>query len=71
MRKYYTRPCNFYYGNYAKSLVKNKKALNLAGSPNISFDKIEIRFPGRGGASLTPMKVSQLDNIAAARNNKQ
>jgi len=42
MRKYYTRPCNFYYGNYAKSLVKNKKALNLAGSPNISFDKIEI-----------------------------
>ena len=42
MRKYYTRPCNFYYGNYAKKLIKNKKALPLAGNPNISFDKIEI-----------------------------
>jgi len=42
MRKYYTRPCNFHYGNYAKLLVKNKKALPLAGSSNISFDKLEI-----------------------------
>ena len=42
MRKYYTRPCNFYYGNYAKSLVKFKKALPLAGNSNISFDKLEI-----------------------------
>jgi len=42
MRKYYTRPCNFYYGNYAKKLVKNKKALSLAGNPNICFDKLEI-----------------------------
>jgi len=42
MRKYYTRPCNFYYGNYSKSLVKNKKTLPLAGNSNISFDKLEI-----------------------------
>ena len=42
MRKYYTRPCNFYYGNYAKILVNKKKALYLAGNPNIAFDKIEI-----------------------------
>jgi len=42
MRKYYTRPCNFYYGNYAKKLVKNKKAFFLAGNPNIAFDQIEI-----------------------------
>ena len=42
MRKYYTRPCNFYYGNYANNLVKIKKALPLAGNNNISFDKLEI-----------------------------
>tara|TARA_B100000470_G_scaffold198232_1_gene168675 strand:+ start:265 stop:447 length:183 start_codon:yes stop_codon:yes gene_type:complete len=42
MRKYYTRPCNFYYGNYAKKLVKRKKALSLAGNPNIAFDQLEI-----------------------------
>ena len=42
MRKYYTRPCNFYYGNYAKNLVKIKKALPLAGNNNISFDQLEI-----------------------------
>ncbi len=42
MRKYYTRACNFYYGNYAKKLVKAKKALPLAGNNNIAFDQLEI-----------------------------
>jgi len=42
MRKYYTRPCNFYYGNYAKKLISKKKALPLAGNKNIAFDKIEV-----------------------------
>ena len=42
MRKYYTRPCNFYYGNYAKRLIKSKKALPLAGNFNIAFDHLEI-----------------------------
>ena len=42
MRKYYTRPCNFYYGNYAKKLVDDKEALPLAGYSNIAFDQIEI-----------------------------
>ena len=42
MRKYYTRPCNFYYGNYARKLIKKKKAFSLAGNPNIAFDQLEI-----------------------------
>ena len=42
MQKYYTRPCNFYYGNNAKKLIKNKKALPLAGNSKIAFDQIEI-----------------------------
>ena len=42
MRKYYTRPCNFYYGNYAKKLISKKKAFPLAGNKNIAFDQLEI-----------------------------
>jgi len=42
MRKYYTRPCNFHYGNYAKKLINKKKAFPLAGNPNIAFDQLEI-----------------------------
>ena len=42
MRKCYTRPCNFYYGNYARKLIEKKKALSLAGNPNIAFDQLEI-----------------------------
>jgi len=42
MQKYYTRPCNFHYGNYAKKLIKNKEALPLAGNNSIAFDKVEI-----------------------------
>jgi len=42
MRKFYTRACNFHYGDYAKSLIKNKKGLPLAGNQNIAFDSVEI-----------------------------
>ncbi len=49
MRKYYTRPCNFYYGNYAKKLIKKKKALALAGNLNIAFDHLEIFYRKKRG----------------------
>ena len=42
MKKYYTRVCNFYYGNTSKKLIKQKKTLPLNGNPKISFDHIEI-----------------------------
>ena len=42
MKKYYTRVCNFYYGNHAKILIKKKKALPLNGNLKISFDHVEI-----------------------------
>ena len=42
MKKYYTRVCNFYYGDKSKSLVKKKKSLPLNGNTKISFDHIEI-----------------------------
>jgi dihydropteroate synthase len=42
MKKYYTRACNFYYGNTSKILIKQKKTLPLNGNKEISFSHIEI-----------------------------
>jgi dihydropteroate synthase len=42
MKKYYTRVCNFYYGNKSILLVNQKKTLPLKGNKEISFDQIEI-----------------------------
>jgi len=61
MRKYYTRPCNFYYGNYAANLIRNKKAYSLAGNPKIAFDRVEI-FQ-RSGKSLAKSKFYSISEI--------
>ena len=42
MLRYYTRVCNFYYGNHSKKLVNQKKSIPLNGINEISFDQIEI-----------------------------
>ncbi len=42
MRRYYTRVCNFYYGNESRLLVDTNKSIPLNGNKNISFDHIEI-----------------------------
>ena len=42
MTKYYTRACNFYYGNFSKEQIKKKNSLPLNGNKYISFDHIEI-----------------------------
>ena len=42
MSRYYTRVCNFYYGNKSKILIKKKKALPLSNNDYISFDQVEI-----------------------------
>ena len=42
MTRYYTRACNFYYGDLSKELVKRKKSISLHQIQEISFDKIEI-----------------------------
>ena len=42
MPRYYTRPCNFYYGYISKNLVKKKKSLPLSDNNLISFDYIEL-----------------------------
>ena len=42
MLRYYTRACNFYYGNASKILVKKKKSIPLSGNNEISFDQVEL-----------------------------
>ena len=42
MKKYYTRACNFYYGNHSRTLVRKKKTLPLNGNKSISFNYLEI-----------------------------
>ena len=42
MKKYYTRACNFFYGNNSKQLIKKKLAFPLCGDNTIAFNKVEI-----------------------------
>ena len=42
MSRYYTRACNFYYGNLSKNFVKKKKSIPLNGNNEISFDQLEL-----------------------------
>jgi len=64
MRKYYTRPCNFHYGNYARNLVKINKALPLAGNKNICFDKLEIfQRKKRGSVKSSVYSVEEIKKL--------
>jgi len=64
MRKYYTRPCNFYHGNHSINLVKFKKTLPLAGNANISFDKLEIfERKKRGFVSSKIYNISEIQKL--------
>ena len=42
MIKYYTRACNFFYGDQAKKLIKNRTGLPLCGNNKIAFTSLEI-----------------------------
>ena len=42
MTRYYTRACNFFYGEHSKILVNKKKSIPLHQNKEISFDHIEI-----------------------------
>jgi len=69
MKKYYTRVCNFYYGNKSIKLVSQKKALPLNGNIQISFDQIEII--SRNSKKLINIKdIKQLSNILKKKINK-
>ena len=68
MRKYYTRPCNFYYGNYAIELIRKKKAAPLTGRTDIAFNQIEV-FERK--KKFTESKVYSIHEINSLNNNKK
>ena len=53
MRKYYTRPCNFYYGDYANYLVKKRKAREARNPATNEKVSLQERF-------VPTFKVSKL-----------
>ncbi|MDA9974654.1 dihydropteroate synthase [Candidatus Pelagibacter sp.] len=56
MKKYYTRACNFAYGESSKELVSKKKNIPLNGNKRISFGQIEI-------LTRTSIKIIDLKDI--------
>jgi len=59
MQRYYTKVCNFYYGNKSKDLVKKKKTLPLNGINEISFDQIELI----SRKSKKKISINKLNNL--------
>ena len=77
MLRYYTRVCNFYYGQQSKILVKNKKSLPLHNIKEISFDQIEIITSEKSQPSplwqrfaVTTKVKSQLKRFFRSRENE-
>ncbi len=66
MSRYYTRVCNFYYGNESKKLVKNKKSIALNQIKEISFDQIEIITR----KSKKKISIDQIKNLSQPLKNK-
>jgi len=62
MSRYYTRACNFYYGNLSKKLVKEKKSIPLNGSNLISFDSIEL-ITRKSKKKISINKISSLTRL--------
>jgi dihydropteroate synthase len=60
MRRYYTRACNFYYGNESRSLVVTNKSIPLNGNKDISFDHIEII----SRTSKRKISINKINNLA-------
>ncbi len=63
MVKYYTRACNFYYGKFAKNLIKEKKALPLCGNVNIAFDKVEIYVKNKKKIKSKIIELKQIHKV--------
>ena len=66
MPRYYTRACNFYYGDQSKFLVKKKKSIPLCDNKDISFDQIEI-FTRK---SKKKISIHNIKNLPKALRNK-
>ena len=66
MPRYYTRACNFYYGNSSIKLVNKKITLPLCQKKEISFDQIEIL----SRKSRRRIFISQIKNLSESLRKK-
>tara|TARA_B100000989_G_scaffold134102_1_gene99647 strand:+ start:132 stop:1187 length:1056 start_codon:yes stop_codon:yes gene_type:complete len=66
MPRYYTRVCNFYYGNHSVKLVNNRKSLPLNQKKEISFDQIEILTR----KSKKRISINQIRNLSKSLRKK-
>ena len=60
MTKYYTRACNFFYGQDSRQLVKKKLTLPLCNDSSISFNQIELFSRNK---KIEKNKIVDLKNI--------
>ncbi len=70
MIKYYTRACNFYYGNQAKLLIKKKLALPLCGNKYIAFDTIEVFQRKNDKVNSKFFKLQNIKNLSKKEKKK-
>ncbi len=63
MIKYYTRACNFYYGNIAQNLIEKRRALPLCGNQNIAFDKIELIIRSHNKINSKTVDIKKIKNF--------
>ncbi len=63
MNRYYTRACNFYYGDNARLLIRKKLALPLCGNKNIAFDKIEIFIKKNNKVSSKVINIKKINSL--------
>ena len=64
MIKYYTRACNFIYGEQADKLIKKKKALPLCGNNKIAFDTIEVFSRSRNRVQSKYINIEKVKNLS-------
>ena len=64
MIKYYTRACNFIYGNRAKFLLKKKQAFPLCGLKHIAFDNIEIISRKKNQVKSKIINIKDIKNLS-------
>ena len=62
MKRYYTRACNFFYGENSKFLLSKKKTLSLNGSKKISFDHVEI-ISRQSKKKISIQKINSLPKL--------
>ena len=63
MKKYYTRPCNFFYVSNSKQLVKKKLSLPLCGDRSISFNKIEIFIRNKKKVNSKILDIKNINQL--------